>query len=100
MARAERLTWKTTSADVGAYLLGLWGLPTPLVDTAAYHHAPSDSADQTFTPLTAVHVASLLARESGVPKPEAVAATVDTEYLRRLGLVDRLPDWVATAAAI
>jgi len=100
MAGAELSTWQTTSADVGAYLLGLWGLPAPLVDTAAYHHAPSDSADQTFTPLTAVHVASLLARESGVPKPEAVAAVVDTEYLQRLRLVDRLPDWVATAAAI
>jgi len=100
MARAELTTWKTTSADVGAYLLGLWGLPAPLVDAAAYHEVPSDSADQTFTPLTAVHVASLLAQESGAPKPEAVAATVDTGYLQRLRLVDRLPDWVAATAAI
>ena len=28
-------------AEVGAYLLGLWGLPVPVVEAVAHHHAPA-----------------------------------------------------------
>src|SRR5262249_19161152 len=27
-------------AEVGAYLLGIWGLPTPVVEAVAHHHNP------------------------------------------------------------
>jgi HD-like signal output (HDOD) protein len=30
----------TTHARIGAYLLGLWGLPRPIVDAVARHHDP------------------------------------------------------------
>ncbi len=30
----------TTHSNIGAYLLGLWGLPDPLVDAVAFHHNP------------------------------------------------------------
>jgi HD-like signal output (HDOD) protein len=99
MAEAERRAWQTTSADVGAYLLGLWGLPVPLVDAAAQHRTPARSADQAFTPLTAVHVASVLAREVGPPSLERILPLLDVGYLQRLKLADRLPDWVSAASA-
>lgn len=28
--------------ELGAYLLGLWGLPDPVVEAVAYHHRPTD----------------------------------------------------------
>jgi putative nucleotidyltransferase with HDIG domain len=31
----------TSHAEVGAYLLGLWGLPDPVVEAVACHHRPS-----------------------------------------------------------
>jgi HD-like signal output (HDOD) protein len=43
---AELSTWGTTHAEIGAYLLGLWGLPIQLVRAVADHHAPErDAAD-------------------------------------------------------
>jgi len=30
----------TTHSNIGAYLLGLWGLPDPLIDAVALHHTP------------------------------------------------------------
>lgn len=37
---AEQATWGATHAEIGGYLLGLWGLPVQIVDAVANHHAP------------------------------------------------------------
>ena len=37
MAAVERKIIGTAHAAVGAYLLGLWGLPTPIIEAVAFH---------------------------------------------------------------
>ena len=37
---AEYAVLKTSHAELGAYLLGLWGLPDSIVETVAFHHNP------------------------------------------------------------
>jgi HD-like signal output (HDOD) protein len=86
----ERRAFGASHADVGAYLLGVWGLPVPLVEAVAYHHEPSRSKDTRFTPLTAVHAAIGLLQEEGFPVKEGA---MDMAYLNRLGLQKRLPNW-------
>jgi putative nucleotidyltransferase with HDIG domain len=87
VADAERRVLGTTHAEVGAYLLGLWGLPDALVEAVAWHHNPSGCPGTTFTALTAVHVADALVRAGEGAKPDA-------EYLARLGLTDRWARWL------
>jgi hypothetical protein len=41
-------------------LLGLWGLPNPVVEAVALHHKPSASSARGFSPVIAVHVADAL----------------------------------------
>jgi putative nucleotidyltransferase with HDIG domain len=85
-ADAERRLFGASHAEVGAYLLGLWGLPDPLVEAVAWHHNPSACPGNSFTPLTAVHVADAVLRaEEGV--------LPDMEYLERLGLAERWDVW-------
>lgn len=43
--RAELLTWGVSHAEIGAYLLGLWGLPFQVVEAVAQHHTPDRSTD-------------------------------------------------------
>ena len=57
---AERETFSVTHAEVGAYLLAIWGLPNPIVDAVAYHHNPTTIPVQSFSALTAVHAADTL----------------------------------------
>jgi HD-like signal output (HDOD) protein len=57
----------TTHAEVGAYLLGLWGLPDAIVEALAFHHCPSACPDQRFSPLTAVHIANALVHTEDSP---------------------------------
>jgi HD-like signal output (HDOD) protein len=58
--RSELEVFGTTHAAIGAHLLGLWGLPNPIVEAVAFHHQPELAHNNTFSPLTAVHVADLL----------------------------------------
>ena len=55
---AEEQVFGANHAAVGGYLLGLWGLPVPVVEAIALHHNPARSLNRTFSPLTAVHVAT------------------------------------------
>ena len=41
----EQEAWGLSHAEVGAYLLGLWGLPYPVVDAVAHHHNPARAGD-------------------------------------------------------
>jgi putative nucleotidyltransferase with HDIG domain len=38
---AEYTVMKTSHAELGAYLLGLWGIPENIVEPIAFHHNPS-----------------------------------------------------------
>jgi HD-like signal output (HDOD) protein len=70
-------------AEAGAYLLGLWGLPIPIVEAIAFHRQPQRSSTRSFWVTGAVHVATALA--GGEP--------VDEAYLAKVGVISRLPAW-------
>lgn len=77
-------------AEAGAYLLGLWGLPMPIVEAVAHHHRPARMRSGGFWVTGAVHVASALV--SG--------KDVDEAYLRTVGVHDKLPRWRDMAAQL
>jgi HD-like signal output (HDOD) protein len=90
---AERAALGATHAEVGAYLLGLWGFPDPVLEAVAWHHSPGSCPGNIFSPLTAVHAANvLLARKDGVNQWTG-HGDMDGEYLTRLGLSGRLEEW-------
>ena len=88
----ERDLLGCTHAEVGAYLMSIWGLPFPLVHAVAYHHHPKESAETGFSPLTAVHVADAIVSEADT-SPLNHDITLDLEYLGRLGLSDKETGW-------
>lgn len=91
---AEREVFGTTHSDVGAYLMGLWGLPDAIVEAIAFHHNPAECLDRAFRPLTSVHVANALEYEGGTGNEET-PRNLDTDYLTQLNLLDRIPTWEA-----
>lgn len=94
LLEAEESTFGVTHAEVGAYLLGLWGLPDSVVTAAAFHHSPSGHPSTHFDPLTAAHVANGLAHEQRPKQKKRRAdSEIDEAYLTTLGLCARLPVW-------
>lgn len=90
---AEKEVLKATHADVGAYLLSLWGLPLPLVEAVAFHHEPAQSSERDFSPLVAVHVANIWSRAQLASSPDIGATAIDLDYLKETGLHERLSIW-------
>ena len=81
-------------AEIGAYLLGLWGLPDAVVETVAWHHAPGQGGATAFNPLMAVHVAQHLV----VPAQSEDPTTLDAEWLTACGMHGRIEAWRAAVA--
>ena len=90
---SEEQVFGVTHAEVGAYLIGLWGLPVPIVEALAFHHYPSRSLDNKFTPLTAVHLANIMEHEGPSGNGKSGFSSIDRDHLNRLGVMDRLPVW-------
>ena len=88
----EREVFGTTHEEIGGYLLWLWGLPDSVVEAVAFHHHPSASPDSSFSPMTAVHIANVLAQAGGDGR-QAVGNEFDSAYLARLGIADELAAW-------
>ena len=82
-----------THAEVGGYLLGLWGLPVPVVEAITLHHQPGKSLITKFTALTAVHVAESLCQPVSGPEAAPPYLDPDSNYLNSLGLANRLSVW-------
>jgi len=90
---AERDTLETTHAEVGAYLVGLWGLSHPIVEGLAYHHSPANCLTRTFVPLTAVHAANAIVKSKSAGEGQRSRVNVDEEYLGTMGLQSRVAVW-------
>jgi HD-like signal output (HDOD) protein len=96
MHLAESGLFGVTHAEVGAYLLSLWGLPYPIVEAVASHHAPERVESTEFGLVGAVHVADALVNEVGgaaCGAASAGSAVLDNAYLERLNLAGRVEQW-------
>jgi len=84
MHEAERQTIGSSHAEIGGYLLGIWGLPDSIVAAVAHHHAPERMQPQGFNALAALAVAHALAGTDdtaafrSLPQPDV---KVGAEYL-------------------
>jgi putative nucleotidyltransferase with HDIG domain len=99
---AETRELGVTHAEVGAYLLGIWGLTDDIVQTVAFHQIPRLCPLGPSTVLTAVHIANAFEHEDATNQPaqppegeEESPGQIDLAYLEQQGAADRLPYWRA-----
>jgi HD-like signal output (HDOD) protein/ActR/RegA family two-component response regulator len=95
---AERKLWGTTHAQIGAYLLGLWGLPYPVVEAVASCHAPSKSEGPEFDVGGAVYMAAALAEAAMAGDTSAVE--LDADFVQRMQLAGRIPEFIGLVERI
>lgn len=88
----ERDVFGVSHAEVGAYLLGTWGFPYPIVEAVANHHAPSAVGSDSFDLVGILHVADIVAMEAA-GSPSTEVEPLDLQYLGRVGVVESLDDW-------
>jgi HD-like signal output (HDOD) protein len=78
--------------EVGAYLLGLWGLPLDLIEAVAYHHTPSRVQHAHTSVLAAVHVADAIV-DATSDRPAKLLDRLDASFVARTGVSRWLTAW-------
>ncbi len=92
--QAETKIFGVSHAEVGAYLMGLWAFPDSVVEAVAYHHCPGEAVCDHFDLCGVIHVADIIEYHE-----QFQAGTwehlngVDTAYLEKCSLNDRIPLW-------
>lgn len=94
--KAELEIIGTSHAEIGAYLLGLWGFTDSIVEAVAYHHRPNISNSENIDSITSVHIANALEYEES---PNVLSYSyeendkLNLDYLRILHIESRLTEW-------
>jgi putative nucleotidyltransferase with HDIG domain len=89
-------------AEVGAYLLGIWGLPSPVVEAVAHHHHPARVPQDFLDAVGIVYISNILAHQVAgrAPAPESSSQPeIDPEYLDRISVSEPFPSWQEMAKA-
>jgi putative nucleotidyltransferase with HDIG domain len=94
----EKEMFGANHGEIGACLVGMWNMPSSVVDAAAFHHEPPLGESEQLTALAAVHIANVLERELRANDEFRVAPVINTTFLNELGLLQRLPIWRARSA--
>ena len=91
LSTEERARFGCTHAELGAYLISIWGLPHSLIHAVAYHDCPSQTVEEQFSLLTTVHAADAIV--SGDAPPISRDIELDMKYLETLGLRGHERNW-------
>lgn len=84
----EKEIFGVSYPEIGAYLLGIWGIPYTVVEAVAYQLDPVKVEHNEFDVVDAVYVATLILNN----EHEGI---IDTKYLQSLGIEHHLPKWQA-----
>ncbi len=84
---AEKQVLGASHAELGAYLLGIWGLPYPVIEAVAHHHEPQHISQTSYDVLAALSVGHSLASSDetcGFNVALPAEARIDQAYLTRV----------------
>jgi len=99
LARAQKISlheaefqiFHTGHESIGAYLLGLWGLPVPVIEAIGFHHCPLGIPETSFSPILAVHAANAFFHEN--KEQESANTLLDLDSIEKLNLGHRVEIW-------
>jgi HD-like signal output (HDOD) protein len=92
---AEIIQFGVGHGEVGAYLLGLWGMPEYQIRSTACHHEPCQEKEcgREALILGIVHAANCLDHELRVVNPQYARHAADESYLAKIGYENRYAEW-------
>jgi len=88
--QAQTEIMDVNDAEIGAYLLSLWGIPDSILEAVAYHYRPSRIKQPMINTLTTIHLAYAISCDESNNIRDDKESVVDFDYVSSLGLQDNL----------
>jgi HD-like signal output (HDOD) protein len=93
LVECEQDVMSANHCDVGGYLIGLWGLPGPVIEAITFHHRLGSYPGSSFSPAIAVHAADVIYYKLHPDQNIGAPPELDEEYLALAGVGGRLEKW-------
>jgi HD-like signal output (HDOD) protein/ActR/RegA family two-component response regulator len=93
LSDAESLVIGASHAEVGGCLLGIWGLPRPVVEAVALHHDYERVRASGFAPATAVTAANILTHEAMPADAGQGSTDLASNPFEALGMAAEAEKW-------
>jgi HD-like signal output (HDOD) protein len=98
LAEAEQKVLGVRQGTVGAYLMGLWGFTSPIIEAICFHSTLENYPAGAFSPALAVHVANVAYYRKFPAEIVGRVPEFNMVEIQKLGLQNKIADWEATCA--
>lgn len=95
---AERAEFGASQAEIGGYLLGLWGFNDAVIEAVLYQSRPSACVYADRSALSCVHIARAFGPKWPIGSKSLRAVRLDIDYARNIGLEGKVKDWLKLLA--
>jgi len=89
---AEQIVLGASHAEIGAYLLGLWGLPLNVIKPVQEHHQPDWQEHIRIDQTALVHIANAIEKTTATGSENRLA-DLDLGYVAHLQLSESVAEW-------
>ncbi|TIH16547.1 HDOD domain-containing protein [Marinifilum sp. JC120] len=97
---AEKDILGFTHAEVGAYLLAIWGFDEDIIEAIYCHHEPQRLGSVDLSPAVAIHVANSFDHELRVKNSDYAPHLLSAEWLEQNEFSHKLPEWLQICAEL
>jgi HD-like signal output (HDOD) protein len=95
LSTLEREAFGASQAELGGYLLGLWGFNDAIVEAVLYQDMPSACVHPDRSALTCLHLARVFGPRWPLGSKTVRPVSLDVDYVRRLGMEAKVKAWLA-----
>lgn len=92
--QAEEQVFGACHGDMGGYLIGLWGLPGPVVESIAFHNRLEQYPEISFCPPVIVHAADAIYYRLNPDGCIGEPPQLNEPILEQIGLLDHTETWL------
>ena len=85
----------SSHAEIGAYLMGLWGFSESVIKGVSLHHRPENEGQNQPSVLTLVHAADCLEHQLTGDCGGSAPPELCLEHLDAVGCLEKMEDWQA-----
>jgi len=90
---AEQKIFGVSHAEIGGYLLGIWGIQNNLVEAVSLHHRPQFYQTNGLSVIIIVHLANALDHEKHLPDPSKLKNHLDLNWLNNSEFKEKFNNW-------